>query len=101
MRKSLLLIAALVPMSGLAGVLSLSSSAGAASIAADPTTATETVATACGTGSAAADPINLDLIPSKPVTGHQSIQGVGDDDGCGGDDEHGGSEHEGAEGADD
>jgi hypothetical protein len=101
MRKSLLLIAVLVPLSGIAGALSLAASAGAASVATDSST-TETVASACGSGAPlSADPINLDQIPSQPVTGHLSVQGVGDDDGCGGDDGHEGGEHEGAEGADD
>ncbi|MDR3470979.1 MAG: hypothetical protein P4M09_04730 [Devosia sp.] len=99
MRKSLLLVAALVPIAGLAGVFSLASSAGAASIAAAP--GTETIASACGGAPASAGPINLDLIPSQPVTGHQSVRAVGDDDGCGGEDGLGGREHEGAEGADD
>ena len=36
------------------------------------------------------EPLNLDLIPSKPVVGHQSVRGVGDDVAAGEGDDHGG-----------
>lgn len=36
---------------------------------------------ACGaTSSAASEPLNLDAIPSKPITGKQAVRGVGDDE---------------------
>jgi len=61
------------------------------------------IAAACGLGTASTVPLNLDLIPSKPVVGHQSVRGVGDDEGCGEDAEHdarGSDEGEGSGGDD-
>ena len=89
MRKSLLLLAALVPLAGIAGFVGISSSAGAASIAMDSSVA-DASATACPTTPAGAGPINLDQIPSQPVTGALSVRGCGGDD-----DEDGGREGRG------
>ena len=100
MRTSLLVLAALVSV---AGIATIASSAGAASVMADPAKV-DTVATACGVApGSAAPPLGLDLVPSKPVVGHQSVRGVGDDDGCG-EGDHGGrelGENEGSGGSDD
>ena len=93
MRKPLLLLAALLPLSGLVGLVSISSSAGAPSIAADPA-ASDSVATACGAGPAPLAPTSFDVMPTMPVSGHLSIRG-----GCGDDEDDdfgrgGSAEHE-------
>ena len=101
MRTSRLILSTLLLAAGLA---TIASTASAVSILAAPAKA-ETAADACGAGTATADPLNLDLIPSKPLAGHQSVRGVGDDDdGCGEGTEHGGrfsDEGKGAGGNDD
>jgi hypothetical protein len=80
MKTSRLILSALILATGLA---TIASAAGAGSVLTDPTVANAAV-TSCGIGTAAAVPLNLDLIPSKPPAGHQSVRGVGDDeDGCG------------------
>jgi hypothetical protein len=35
---------------------------------------------ACAASPSTSEPLNLDAIPSKPVTGKQAVQGVGDDE---------------------
>lgn len=99
MKTSLLVLATLVSVIGFS---TLASSAGATSVMTDADSA-DIVSTSCGTAAALAGPLNLDLIPSKPVVGHQSVQGVGDDDdGCAGEAEHEGNESgEGEGGSDD
>ncbi len=95
MRTSRLTLSALILAVGLATIVS---AAGAASVVADPAIA-DTAANSCGAGTAAAVPLNLDLIPSKPLAGHQSVRGVGDDDdGCGEDTERSGRGADGSEG---
>lgn len=84
MRTSLL---TLVVLASAAGVAAVGSSAGAASTTAS-TASADIAAAACGANPGPATPLNLDLIPSKPVLGHQSVRGAGDDDGCGEDDDH-------------
>lgn len=80
MRTSRIILSALVLA---AGVATIASAAGAASVLAGLTIGDE-AANSCGATTAAAVPLNLDLIPSKPLAGHQSVRGVGgDDDGCG------------------
>ena len=65
MRKSLLLLVALAPLSALAGL------------------ALPAVA-ASGDGSSVSQPaagaLDLDKIPTKPVTGRQSVRGIADDE---------------------
>jgi hypothetical protein len=85
MRKSLLLLATLIPLSGLAGIAALTLPAAA-----------ETESGSCATGAALdAGPLNLDAIPAKPVTGPLSVRGAG----CGDDAEsatdQGDGDHEG------
>jgi len=99
MRKTLLILAAAAPLAVLAG-LALPVSA-------------ETSNGACGSGqAAAAGPIDLEAIPTKPVDGTQlaQVQGIA---GCGEEDDHFGrgdddgerhagiNEHEGLEDRDD
>ena len=101
MKTSRLIISALILATGLALV---ASAAAAASVLADPIVADAAIST-CGTGTAVAVPLNLDLIPSKPLAGHQSVRGVGDDDDvCATDTERGGrgaDDSEGTAGSDD
>ncbi|HWU32417.1 MAG TPA: hypothetical protein VN108_06065 [Marmoricola sp.] len=94
MRTSLLMLAA---MASIAGVAILASSAGAATVTTNLASA-DTIAASCAAAPGPAVPLNLDLIPSKPVVGHQSVRGAGDDDGCGEDDEHGGRGSDDSEG---
>lgn len=68
MHKSLLLLVAIGSMGALAG-FSLPASA-------------ESGEGSCGAAAGSAEPLNLDAIPSKPVTGKQAVQGVGDEE-CG------------------
>lgn len=72
MRKSLLLLAALVPIAGIAGI-----SAFALPAAADSDDGSCAAQPALQAG-----PLNLDAIPTKPVTGPLSVRGAGDDDDC-------------------
>lgn len=97
MRTSHLIVALLLTSAAYVGTLA--TSAGAAPVTTDPASA-DTLAAACGSGPGPgpAVPLNLDLIPSKPVVGHQSVVGVGDDDGCGEDDDHGGHGSDDGEG---
>lgn len=89
MKISALAIAALVSVAAVA-------TAGAASIPLN-SGIDGSPATACGAGTATPAPLNLDLIPTKPVVGHQSVASVGDDDGCG-EDEHEGRQSRDGEG---
>ncbi|MEO8756587.1 MAG: hypothetical protein ABI398_02380 [Devosia sp.] len=87
MRKSLLMLAALVPLAGLAAISSAANTPALANaIVADGSSTT------CGATPAVAGPINLDQIPVKPIAGALSVRGCGDDDEDGG---HEGRGHEG------
>ena len=70
MRKSLLLLVAIAPLAALTG-LAMPASA-------------ESGEGSCVTHTAAGslDPLDLDAIPSKSVTGPLAVQGGGDDDEC-------------------
>ena len=100
MRTSRLILSSLLLAAGLAAI---ASTAGAVSVLTASANA-DAAGNSCGTGTAAAAPLNLDLIPSKPLIGHQSVRGVGDDDGCGEGTEAGGrgsDDSDGAGGSDD
>ncbi len=95
MRKTLFVLAALLPLTALA---SLPAAAVAAAIVPDPSTV-DAAATNCGTVPDKLPPSSFDVISATPITGHLSINR-----GCGGDDDEDGiesEEHEGSEGEDD
>ena len=98
MRKSLLVLAALLPLAAIVGLASLPSTAGAASITPEAPATTETVAANCATVPDTLPASAFDVIPTTPITGHPSIQR-----GCGGedDDAFGDDERDGGEGEDD
>lgn len=91
MRKSLIVLATLVPLGGFAGLAALAAPALAESHDDD--------ACITGTVDAVAGPIDLEAIPSQPVGGSLSVKGVRGD--CGDDDDDGAEHHSGYHDEDD